>query len=95
MLLCSLSFHVVYSYELQVEKQEERRGIGRTLMDILHRLGQHWELEKVMVTVFKCACYFLSLLSILLCIGTMLILDGTTDILIANTRALEFYFGCK
>ncbi|GAA5922643.1 hypothetical protein JCM1841_006764 [Sporobolomyces salmonicolor] len=44
---------VVYCYELQVDSSAQGRGVGRILMEVLGRVGSHWKMDKVMLTVFK------------------------------------------
>ncbi|KIJ45119.1 hypothetical protein M422DRAFT_227724 [Sphaerobolus stellatus SS14] len=42
---------VVYCYELQVAKEAQGHGFGRHLMDILEKLGEKWQMQKIMLTV--------------------------------------------
>ncbi|KZV71288.1 acyl-CoA N-acyltransferase [Peniophora sp. CONT] len=44
---------VVYCYELQISKEHQRQGLGRSLMKTLLALKQKWSMKKVMLTVFK------------------------------------------
>ncbi|RNA37525.1 N-alpha-acetyltransferase 40 [Brachionus plicatilis] len=44
---------VVYCYELQIEEDFRRFGLGKYLMEILENLCENLELEKVMLTVSK------------------------------------------
>ncbi|KAA1468231.1 acyl-CoA N-acyltransferase, partial [Dentipellis sp. KUC8613] len=44
---------VVYCYELQVAKTARRTGLGKVLMQCLHDIGRAWNMQKIMLTVFK------------------------------------------
>ncbi|RKP08043.1 acyl-CoA N-acyltransferase [Thamnocephalis sphaerospora] len=44
---------VVYCYELQVAAEARGQGVGRMLMETLERIGQAWQMSKVMLTVLK------------------------------------------
>lgn len=44
---------VVYCYEIQVESDVQRRGVGKFLMEIIHLIGHAFKLKKTMLTVFK------------------------------------------
>lgn len=48
---------IIYCYELQVEDSSKSRGAGRVLMDAVNRLSKIWNMEKVMITVFKSECH--------------------------------------
>lgn len=43
---------VVYLYEIQIRKQNQRDGLGRELMDVVYQLGQQTRMRKIMLTVF-------------------------------------------
>lgn len=43
----------VYCYELQVEEEFQRQGIGKHMMEVLMDLAAHFRMNKVMLTVFK------------------------------------------
>ena len=42
-----------FSYELQVSKDAQQRGIGRMLMQLLSHIGGKWGMRKVMLTALK------------------------------------------
>ncbi|KZT72732.1 hypothetical protein DAEQUDRAFT_663387, partial [Daedalea quercina L-15889] len=44
---------VVYCYEMQVLQELKRSGIGRCLMQQLVSIGKYWQMQKIMLTVFK------------------------------------------
>ena len=44
---------VLYVYELQIQPNVQRRGLGRTIMSMLEQLARSMELSKIMLTVFK------------------------------------------
>ncbi|KAI9445194.1 acyl-CoA N-acyltransferase [Lactarius indigo] len=44
---------VLYCYELQVVQDVRRGGIGKTLMQCLCDIAREWDMQKVMLTVFK------------------------------------------
>ncbi|KAG6336938.1 hypothetical protein ID866_2132 [Astraeus odoratus] len=44
---------VIYCYELQVSKHARRCGLGKLLTQHLSDIGAKWNMEKVMLTVFK------------------------------------------
>lgn len=46
-------FLVARSYELQIEKDHQRKGIGRFLMGVLERLAKHYGMEKLILTVLS------------------------------------------
>lgn len=43
---------VVYLYEIQVRKENQRDGLGKELMDVVFQLGQQVGMRKMMLTVF-------------------------------------------
>lgn len=43
----------VYCYELQVLEEYRGKGVGKYLMNILSLLADHFQIHKVMLTVFK------------------------------------------
>ncbi|KAH8988863.1 acyl-CoA N-acyltransferase [Lactarius akahatsu] len=44
---------VLYCYELQVVQDVRRGGIGKTLVQCLCNIAREWDMQKVMLTVFK------------------------------------------
>jgi N-alpha-acetyltransferase 40, natD catalytic subunit len=44
---------VLYCYEIQIESNYQRRGIGAAVMKILHHLARKFKMFKVMLTCFK------------------------------------------
>lgn len=44
---------VVYCYEMQVEAEFQRKGLGGFMMKALEKLAQHYGLERVVLTVLK------------------------------------------
>lgn len=42
-----------YSYELQVVQGVQRGGVGKTLVQGLCDIARAWDMQKVMLTVFK------------------------------------------
>ncbi|XP_001848271.2 N-alpha-acetyltransferase 40 [Culex quinquefasciatus] len=44
---------VVYCYEMQVEAEFQRKGLGGFMMKALEKLAQHYRLERVVLTVLK------------------------------------------
>lgn len=45
--------HLLPSYELQVSQSAQRGGMGKTLMACLYDIARRWNMQKVMLTVFK------------------------------------------
>jgi hypothetical protein len=45
--------HLLWSYELQVSQSAQRGGMGKTLMGCLCDIARRWNMQKVMLTVFK------------------------------------------
>lgn len=43
-----------YCYEIQLTDSARRKGLGEFLMKLLEQIGNHWKMDKVMLTVFKC-----------------------------------------
>ena len=54
---------VNFSFELQIVPAARNQGIGEFLLQLLCHIGHHWNMEKVMLTVFKGAYYFLDFIS--------------------------------
>ncbi|KAF8271390.1 acyl-CoA N-acyltransferase [Lactarius quietus] len=44
---------VLYCYELQVVQGVQRGGVGKTLVQCLYDIAREWDMQKVMLTVFK------------------------------------------
>uniref|UniRef100_A0A1Q3EX77 N-alpha-acetyltransferase 40 n=1 Tax=Culex tarsalis TaxID=7177 RepID=A0A1Q3EX77_CULTA len=44
---------VVYCYEMQVEAEFQRKGLGGFMMKALEKMAQHYGLERVVLTVLK------------------------------------------
>ncbi|XP_018592785.1 N-alpha-acetyltransferase 40 isoform X2 [Scleropages formosus] len=44
---------VIYCYELQLERQVQRKGLGKFLMQILQLIANRTEMRKVIVPVFR------------------------------------------
>ncbi|KAH7931053.1 hypothetical protein BV22DRAFT_1108918 [Leucogyrophana mollusca] len=44
---------VAYCYELQVARTSQRLGLGKILTQHLLDIAAHWQMQKVMLTVFK------------------------------------------
>ncbi|KFB39091.1 AGAP008428-PA-like protein [Anopheles sinensis] len=44
---------VLYCYELQVESEYQRKGLGAFMMKALERMAQHFSMERVVLTVLK------------------------------------------
>jgi len=44
---------VVYCYELQVSKEDQHRGIGKILTQLLADIGGKWSMQKIMLTALK------------------------------------------
>jgi ribosomal protein S18 acetylase RimI-like enzyme len=42
-----------FSYELQVSKDAQQRGLGKTLTQQLSNIGSKWGMRKVMLTALK------------------------------------------
>lgn len=41
------------SYELQIERDHQRKGIGRFMIRALERLAAHYDMEKLILTVLN------------------------------------------
>lgn len=39
------------SYEMQVDKEYQRKGIGRFIMNALEKMARHYQMEKLILTV--------------------------------------------
>ncbi|GMT10681.1 hypothetical protein PFISCL1PPCAC_1978, partial [Pristionchus fissidentatus] len=46
-------YAVIYCYEIQVEKEYQRKGLGSIIMNVLERLAVKLDMDKIMATVFK------------------------------------------
>uniref|UniRef100_A0A182LW63 N-alpha-acetyltransferase 40 n=1 Tax=Anopheles culicifacies TaxID=139723 RepID=A0A182LW63_9DIPT len=44
---------VLYCYELQVEAEYQRKGLGAFMMKALEKMAQHFSMERVVLTVLK------------------------------------------
>lgn len=44
---------VVVSYEIQLTESARNNGLGEYLMGLLSHIGSYWQMDKVMLTVFK------------------------------------------
>ncbi|KAI8806340.1 hypothetical protein BJ742DRAFT_368733 [Cladochytrium replicatum] len=44
---------VMYCYELQLDKDYRRGGLGKHMLKIMEELGKAWKMRKAMLTVFK------------------------------------------
>lgn len=42
-----------YSYELQIEKEYQRKGLGRFFINALERMAKHYNMEKLILTVLS------------------------------------------
>jgi GNAT superfamily N-acetyltransferase len=51
--LCEMTPSFFFSYELQVSKSYQGKGLGRYLMTLLEALARHYQMKKVMLTVLK------------------------------------------
>lgn len=40
-----------FSYEMQVEQEYQRKGLGRFIMHALEKIARHHEMEKLILTV--------------------------------------------
>lgn len=43
----------LHSYELQIEKEYQRKGLGRFFINALERMAKHYEMEKLILTVLS------------------------------------------
>lgn len=82
-----ISFQI-YSYELQVAATSQGMGIGKKLMNDLNTLGRAFNMEKIMLTVFK--GFYPPFL------GHIASGHGIDWNVIANSSAMQFYkhIGC-
>ncbi|XP_067616625.1 N-alpha-acetyltransferase 40 [Eurosta solidaginis] len=44
---------VLYCYEMQIEVDFQRQGIGKFMMQALEQCSKHWHMDKVLLTVLK------------------------------------------
>jgi len=44
---------VLYCYELQIEKEYQRKGLGRFFINALERMARHYQMEKLILTVLS------------------------------------------
>lgn len=42
-----------FSYELQIEKDYQRKGLGRFFISALERMAKHYNMEKLILTVLS------------------------------------------
>lgn len=42
-----------HSYEMQIEKSLQRKGLGKFMMSALEHCAKAWEMEKIVLTVLK------------------------------------------
>lgn len=42
---------ILCSYELQIERDYQRKGVGRFMIRLLERLARHFAMEKLILTV--------------------------------------------
>lgn len=42
---------ICFSYEMQVVKEYQRKGLGKFIMTILDKMAKHYEMEKLVLTV--------------------------------------------
>ncbi|KAJ2963967.1 hypothetical protein NQZ79_g1047 [Umbelopsis isabellina] len=55
-VLCNVAYCLLKrssSYEIQLKESARGKGLGEYLMKLLEEIGNRWEMEKVMLTVFK------------------------------------------
>lgn len=45
--------HLFISYELQIEKEYQRKGLGRFFINALERMAKHYNMEKLILTVLS------------------------------------------
>lgn len=45
--------NVAYCYEIQLKESARGKGLGEYLMKLLEEIGKRWQMDKVMLTVFK------------------------------------------
>lgn len=53
MNIIAVFFSFTPSYELQIEKDHQRKGIGRFLIGALERTAKHYQMEKLILTVLS------------------------------------------
>lgn len=44
---------ICFSYELQIEKDYQRKGLGRFFINALERMAKHYNMEKLILTVLS------------------------------------------
>lgn len=44
---------VIYCYEIHVHKEHQGKGLGRRMLTMMETLGDHFEMDKAMLTTFK------------------------------------------
>lgn len=44
---------IYFSYELQIEKEYQRKGLGRFFINALERMAKHYSMEKLILTVLN------------------------------------------
>lgn len=44
---------VLYCYEMQVEENYQRKGLGRFIMELLETIAKAWKMEKIILTILK------------------------------------------
>ncbi|KAM7360020.1 N-alpha-acetyltransferase 40 [Cochliomyia hominivorax] len=44
---------VLYCYEMQIEPNAQRQGLGKHMMHALEKCAKYWKMEKVVLTVLK------------------------------------------
>lgn len=44
---------VLYCYEMQIEEEYQRQGLGKFMMNLLQQCAQNWHMNKVVLTVLK------------------------------------------
>ncbi|CAD6992766.1 unnamed protein product [Ceratitis capitata] len=44
---------VLYCYEMQIEADHQRQGLGKFIMNALEQCARHWHMDKVVLTVLK------------------------------------------
>lgn len=44
---------LIFSYELQIEKDYQRKGLGRFMLNALEKMTKYYEMEKLILTVLS------------------------------------------